>query len=120
MGCCSWVPLGVIEVCVGFVVIVDLSIDEISILFRLISLTRTIEEAVPNNLPIQSLKVVAVVLVKVRGEFGVVVLILACSGEARGCFPSSPTLTSRSVAVSGCVTRVSPWCFGLTCVFPFR
>ncbi|WZZ75264.1 hypothetical protein YC2023_086634 [Brassica napus] len=72
-----------------------IGIDEISILFRLISLTRTIEEAVPNNLPIQSLKVVAVVLVKVRGEFGVVVLILACSGEARGCFPSSPTLTSR-------------------------
>ncbi|KAF3578054.1 hypothetical protein DY000_02030373 [Brassica cretica] len=63
--------------------------------FRLISLTRTIEEVVPINLPIQSLEVVAVVLVKVRGEFGVVVLILVCSGEARGCFPSSPTLTSR-------------------------
>ncbi|KAG2293672.1 hypothetical protein Bca52824_040341 [Brassica carinata] len=91
----SWVSLGVIEVCVEFVVIVDLSMDEISILFRLISLTRTIEEVVPNNLPIQSLEVIAVVLVKVRGEFGVVVLFLACFGEARGCFPSSPTLTSR-------------------------
>ena len=38
LGCWSWVPSGVIEVCVGFVVFVDLSMDEISILFRLISL----------------------------------------------------------------------------------
>ncbi|KAH0906955.1 hypothetical protein HID58_038782 [Brassica napus] len=56
---------------------------------------RTIEEIVPNNLLIQSLEVVAVILVKVWGEFGVVVLIPACSGEARGCFPSSSTLASR-------------------------
>ncbi|WZZ21846.1 hypothetical protein YC2023_123233 [Brassica napus] len=56
---------------------------------------RTIEEVVPNNLPIQSLEVVAVILVKVWGEFGVVVLIPACSGEARGCFPFSSTLASR-------------------------
>ncbi|KAF3589335.1 hypothetical protein F2Q69_00025764 [Brassica cretica] len=92
--------------------------DEISICFRLISLTRTIEETVPINLPIQSLEVVAVVLVKVRGEFGVVILILACSGEARGCFSVLADVNlafgSRSVAVSGCVMCVSPWCFGLT------
>ena len=64
MSCCSLVPSEVIEVCVGFVVIVGLSMDEISILFRLISLTRTIEEAVPNNFPIQLLEVVAVILLR--------------------------------------------------------
>ena len=49
-----------IKVCVGFVVIVDLSMDEISISVRLISLTCTIEEAVSFKLPILSLEVGAV------------------------------------------------------------
>ena len=62
------VSSGVIEVCVGFKVIVGLSLDEISISFRLISLTPLIEEADSNNLPIQSLEVVSVVLAKALGD----------------------------------------------------
>jgi len=106
----SLVSSGVIEVCVGFKVIVGLSLDEISISFRLISLTPLIEEADSNNLPIQSLEVVSVVLAKALGDF-----------------PASPVklavvfrLRRRSMTVSGYVTRVSPCCFGLTRVFLFR
>ncbi|CAN6971119.1 unnamed protein product [Brassica rapa subsp. trilocularis] len=78
--------------------------DEISILFRLISLTRTIEEAVPNNLPIQLLEVVTVILLRSRQNSQLFSIFADVS----------LAFELRSVPVSGCMTCVSSWCFGLT------
>ena len=73
-----------------------------------------IKETGSISLPIQSLEVVSVVLVKVPVESGVVGLISACSGEIRGRFMSSPTVTSRlghdRWRYDDRVTRVFPCC----------
>lgn len=53
--------------------------------FRLNFPKRSIEETDSNNLPIQSLEMDSVALVKVLVEFRVVVLIPAWFGESRGC-----------------------------------
>ncbi|KAH0888849.1 hypothetical protein HID58_051278 [Brassica napus] len=59
---------------------------------RLRSPSRSIEEADSNNLPIQSLEVDSVALVKVPVDFGVVGMIPVWSGESCSSFSSSPTI----------------------------
>ena len=93
----SLVSSGVIEVCVGFKVIVGLSLDEISISFRLISLTPLIEEADSNNLPIQSLEVVSVVLAKALGDFPASPVKLAVV------FSSSPSIDDGVWLCDACI-----------------
>ena len=89
-----WFSRGVLEMCEGFVMVVGLSLDEISTPVDWFSPTRSFEKL--NPVPILSLEVVSVALVKVSVVSGGVVLIPVCSGEPRGRISSSPVVSSRS------------------------